>query len=57
MGHFASVCLERKHKFQEVNKVETQESDADLYMHEFLFPNEKHILPKKYKNEKAEDEI
>lgn len=51
------MCLERKHKFQEVNKVETQESDADLYMHEFLFPNEKNILPKEYKKEKAEDEI
>lgn len=56
-GHFASVCPERKQKLQEVNKVETQEADAALYMHEIIFLNEENLIPKKYESDKGEEGI
>lgn len=54
-GHFASVCPERRQRFQELNQTETEEADVALYMHETVFLNEENIMPKKYETEKREE--
>nr|ABW74585.1 pol polyprotein [Boechera divaricarpa] len=54
-GHFASSCPEKPQKNQEVNKVETQEADAALYLHEIVFLNEEKIIPKAYETKNEEE--
>ncbi|XP_013650803.1 uncharacterized protein LOC106355385 [Brassica napus] len=56
-GHFASVCPERLQKIQESNKVETEEADPALYMHEIVFLNEENLVPKKYEIKQGEEDV
>lgn len=56
-GHFASVCPERLQKIQEANKVETEDADPALYMHELVFLNEENLVPKKYEIKKGEEDL
>nr|TKS05948.1 hypothetical protein D5086_0000128100 [Populus alba] len=53
-GHFASTCPERTQRIQEANKVETEEADPALYMHEVVFLNEENVIPKKYETNERE---
>ncbi|KAL3603400.1 hypothetical protein D5086_004259 [Populus alba] len=53
-GHFASTCPERTQRIQEQNKVETEEADPALYMHEVVFLNEENVIPKKYETNEGE---
>lgn len=56
-GHFASVCPERTQRTQEANKVETEEAEIALYMHEIVFLNEERIIPTNYDTNKKEEGV
>ncbi|CAA7021060.1 unnamed protein product [Microthlaspi erraticum] len=56
-GHYASKCPTRKPKIEEANKVETEEADSALYMHEIVFLNEENLIPKNYEIQRGEEGV
>ncbi|KAL1225767.1 Retrovirus-related Pol polyprotein from transposon TNT 1-94 [Cardamine amara subsp. amara] len=55
-GHYATTCLEKPIKRQEMNLNETQEADA-LYVYEVVFLNEDKVIPKNYNTDNGNKSV